>query len=720
MGKNSTNKGRARREERMGIFDKNDSLLEESNDSKEELINLQNLKEEDITFALDIGTRSIVGIVGMRTDDSEKLKILAVEVLEHDKRAMLDGQIHNVEQVAKSAKTIKNKLEDKIGIKLTKVAIAAAGRVLKTCEINVNRELEYSMEITDDVINSLELEAIQKAGNEVNDIGNRTDDNMYYCVGHSIIRYNLDGYNISTLKGHVGKNIGVSLIGTFLPHGVVTSLYTVMNKIELEVISLTLEPIAAINVAIPEELRLLNLALVDIGAGTSDIAITKDGTVTAYGMVPFAGDELTEKVAKEYLLDFNTAERVKVELSNNEKIQFTDILGITVNKNSNEVIGILDSTIDELAHVIANKILEFNQKTTNAVFLIGGGSQIPRLTAKVARILGLPKERVVVRGREIIKDIDYKGEVLSGPDAITPFGIAVTANRQLGKDFIYVSVNSKKVRLYNSKKIKVFDALALAGYNPNQLIGRRGKNLVFTVNGITQSIKGEMGIPAKIMVNETKANIETIIRAEDIINVLEAKDGKEAKSKVSNWVDIGNPKRVNLNGFELDITSTVMLNGGRIYGDKEINQGDVIEYTEIKNIYDLFVANDIPTEEIDIYVNDEKAGLGYTLKYGDSVTFSMDKANMFTKNNYESNLETSQMGDENNDDESNYITVNGNKHLLDKNKSEHLFVDVFSYVDLDLDDSKGPVILKLNGKDAGYTDILKPGDEIDVYLEKKM
>ena len=67
---------------------------------------------------------------------------------------------------------------------------------------------------------------------------------------------------------------------------VVESLYTVMERAGMEVTCLTLEPIAALNVAIPKELRLLNLALVDVGAGTSDIAITKSGTIIAYDMAP--------------------------------------------------------------------------------------------------------------------------------------------------------------------------------------------------------------------------------------------------------------------------------------------------------------------------------------------------------------------------------------------------------------------------------------------------
>ena len=82
--------------------------------------------------------------------------------------------------------------------------------------------------------------------------------------------------------------------------------------------ALTLEPIAAINVLIPPSMRRLNVALVDIGAGTSDIAITDSGTVIAYGMVPIAGDEVTEAISDQYLLDFPMAEKAKRELINHQ------------------------------------------------------------------------------------------------------------------------------------------------------------------------------------------------------------------------------------------------------------------------------------------------------------------------------------------------------------------------------------------------------------------
>lgn len=122
------------------------------------------------------------------------------------------------------------------------------------------------------------------------------------------MHYYLNGELFGSLEGHKAEAIAEDIIVTFLPEDVVDGLYSAVERAGLEVANLTLEPIAAINVAIPENFRMLNIALVDVGAGTSDLCVTKDGSIVAYGMIPYAGDELTEVLVQAFLVDFATAE----------------------------------------------------------------------------------------------------------------------------------------------------------------------------------------------------------------------------------------------------------------------------------------------------------------------------------------------------------------------------------------------------------------------------
>ena len=231
---------------------------------------------KEAVFALDIGTRSIIGMLGFVEKD--KLRITAVERAEHSKRAMVDGQIEDIREVARLAGQVKEALEEKSGYRLDHVFVAAAGRALKTETASFEMEFPGTERISEEIISRLEAGAVSEA--QKNFLERENDrDKQFFLVGYTVSQYYLDGYLISSLVDHKGKKIKADIVATFLPGEVVESLYSAMNQAGMEVAGLTLEPIAAINVAIPEKLRLLNLVMVDIGAGTSDIAVCRDGKV---------------------------------------------------------------------------------------------------------------------------------------------------------------------------------------------------------------------------------------------------------------------------------------------------------------------------------------------------------------------------------------------------------------------------------------------------------
>ena len=443
---------------------------------------------EDAIFVLDIGTRKIAGLVGIQQGGS--FFVRAAQVLDHEGRAMVDGQIHDISMVVSEVSRVREALEQQTGYSLDKVSIAAAGRVLKTCRIKVERELEEGREIDSHLLGAMEMEAIQRAQMQIDDSPAADDAGRYYCVGYSVVSYYLNDYIISSLLGHKGQKAGVEAIATFLPEMVVESLYTVMERAGIEVTYLTLEPIAALNVAIPSELRLLNLALADIGAGTSDIAVTKSGTVIAYDMVPIAGDEVTEAIAHNFLVDFNTAERIKLDLcAGKTDIEFTDVLDNQVVVRPEDVTAAIRPVVDQLAETISGRILECNGgKAPNAVFLAGGGSQTPGLSDAIADRIGIPRERVAVRDRSIVKNVLIEADMPSGPESITPLGILVTTGLFRGTDFFSVNVNGKSVKVFNTHGMRVADVLALAGFNPEQLICKSGKRLRFFLNGESRTL----------------------------------------------------------------------------------------------------------------------------------------------------------------------------------------------------------------------------------------
>ena len=517
------------------------------------------IQANDAVFALDIGTRSIIGMVGIVEEN--KVKIIAIEREEHAERAMIDGQIENIEKVATLAGKVKKRLEDKIRFKLTKVCVAAAGRALRSKRAEFELELPGTQLIDDEIISRLEAGAITKA-EEAFDAENEAaeDTRRFYLVGYTVCQYFLDQYMISNLKDHRGRHVKVDLIATFLPSEVVESLYTTMNKIGLEVASLTLEPIAAINAAIPENIRLLNLVLVDIGAGTSDIAACTGGSVTGYTMATVAGDEITETIMKEYLVDFATAESIKAQLDGKQEITFADIMGLEHKISREEILQCIQGTSGFLCKEIANKVVEINGGSPSALFLAWGGSKLAGLKDGLTTALGMDANRVAVAGNYFRSSAFSDEYDLNNPEYATPLGIAISSGLNMINDSFRVTLNNKPAKLFRSGSFTALNLLMMNGYNFRDILGRPGLNLTVTVNGRRKVFYGTSSEPATLLINQKEGKLSEVIHAGDSIDFVPAVQGIPAMACLGDIEGADTCVDITLNGIHASL-KTPLKNG---------------------------------------------------------------------------------------------------------------------------------------------------------------
>ena len=557
---------------------------------------------EDLVFGLDIGTRSVVGTVGYRQGD--RFVVTAQEIRQHQTRAMLDGQIHDINRVAATIADIRQSLQEKIGVKLDEVCIADAGRVLKTMNVHVDMDLDRERNVTKDDMNSLISLGIEQA---FSDFQEKNDMDMhFYCVGYSVVRYFLNGLWMGQPEHHKARTIGADMIATFLPDDVVDGLYSAVELAGLKVANLTLEPIAAIRVAIPEKFRLLNIAMVDIGAGTSDISITADGNIIAFGMIPHAGDSLTEILAKTCLIDFGTAEMIKTAATQQEEIVYEDIMGMEQMITAKEVIAICQPEIEKMAKLAADTVRELNGGTPpSAVFIVGGGGKISGFDDLIAAELGLDPKRVALRGEEIMRDIDFPEGALRDSTIITPIGICLTYYDQYN-NFIYITFNGNKVKLYDNNKLTVTDAAIQADFTREGLFPRRGEELRYSVNGQPHITKGEYGESAHVYVNGEEVNLSHNIRANDIIVLEEATVGASAHDKIADIAEFSGRIPVCINGDEMQLPKPVKVNGVPVTEEYEIQNGDEIEISTAYTYEELFAFMDISPEDMVLLVNGEK------------------------------------------------------------------------------------------------------------------
>ena len=727
---------------------------------------VKGIAEEKLVFGLDIGTRNVVGTVGCLEEDG--FYVMAQYVKEHETRSMLDGQFHDIGRVGRTINVVKQQLEAQLGTTLSEVCIAAAGRVLKTVNTMVECEFEEETVVDGEHIHTLDLLGIERAQeilNEQNDTKFR-----FYCVGYSVVKYYLNDDPFSNLEGHKADKIGEDIIVTFLPEDVVDGLYSAVAHAGLKVANLTLEPIAAINVAIPEAFRMLNIALVDVGAGTSDISITNEGSIIAYGMIPCAGDEITELIVQHYLVDFKMAEHIKLASTVDDEIEFTDIMSLKHTIPSSEIWELVAPVVDRLATDVASRIRELNgDKTVSATFVVGGGGKVHGFIEKLAKELELPQERVALRGEEVLREVHFsQPEIKKDPLLVTPIGICLNYYEQKN-NFIIVRFNGERIKLYDNSKLTIVDAALAAGFPNEQLFPRRGQEINFTVDGRSRIARGEAGESAIIKVNGHVVSMNTPLEANSDITIQPSTVGDAAairledleeyrESTISFWV---NHHLVNCPRF-------FEVNGSLEPPYYEIQEGDQIETRSFYTVSQIAEFMDVELDlDREIFVNNRVAELE-TLVYEN---FSIDwtviayrtlEAEIRAEQGRERPLapEAEQSGmlpaeqgqlrvmghmsapsptgaGEQPEGEANgqlpepagdteeaggvlalNVQVNEEPVIL-TGKESYIFVDVFNYVDFDLSAGQGrKIVTLLNGETAGYTQEIHEGDRIELYWQE--
>ncbi len=568
----------------------------------------QKIYEEPLVFGLDIGTRNVVGTVGYKTEG--EFIVVAQCVMEHETRAMLDGQIHDIGRVGNTIRKIKERLESQIGLELTEVCIAAAGRVLKTVTTNIAHMFPEETVVTGEDVHTLDLMGIEKAQEILKDY----NDTRYkfYCVGYSVMRYFINDEPFSNLESHKADKISEDIIATFLPEDVVDGLYAAVGLAGLSVANLTLEPIAAINVAIPETYRMLNIALVDIGAGTSDICITKDGSIIAYGMIPLAGDELTELIVQNYLVDFKTAEHIKLSSGTEEEITYKDIMLIEHTIPASDVWDLIEPIVDRMTTDVAEKIKELNGgQTVSATFIVGGGGKIHGYTELLAKKLDLPQERVALRGEEVLQEVIFEqGDIRKDPLLVTPVGICLNYYDQKN-NFIMVRFNGERVKMYNNSRLTIVDAALAADFPNEDLFPKRGKELQFVVNGVLRIVRGNPGESAVVFMNDRPANINTPLEPNSDIIIEPSTQGEDAQCTLEQLDEYGESTVVFVvNGRIIRCPRLLEVNGSLELSSYLIQEDDRIDTRGFYTVGQLAQFMDVEVDmDHEILVNNRVANL---------------------------------------------------------------------------------------------------------------
>ena len=453
-----------------------------------------------------------------------------------------------------------------------------------------------------------------------------------------------------------------------------------------------------------------------------------------------AGDEITEAIVQEYLVDFNTAERIKRELGVNSEITYVDILGMENVISSEAILKLIDNIVNKTADEISKKILELNgDKSPSAVFLVGGGAHTPGIVQSIAEKLNLPSQRIAIKDRSAVIECVSDNEL--GSAGVTVLGIALAAIRSLGNDFIDVNLNGEPISLFNSHKHNTMDVLLQAGINPSLLISKNGKSVRFTYNGCKRIVFGEYGANAKITINSEEATLETEVKSNDNIELVYAQNGKNAEPKLRDNIRNIDSVCIFIDDEIVNLEPVILVNDKIEDLEYIIKNGDEVRVFIPNTISDL--KKYIIKENIKLMSGENIVDDSYEVCEGERLTRYLeisedenleetqnenskeDISKLIAADPEEITIEKCDLEDnhkDNNDKISVYkeefnsinVMINGEQKIL-IGKNEYVIVDIFDYIDFDLTVPKGNINITLNGVNAQYTAKLKDGDVVEVF-----
>lgn len=342
----------------------------------------------DVIVGLDIGTTKIAAIIGFKNEHG---KVEIISVGKSESLGVHRGVVANIEQTIESINKAIKIASDKIGFEINEVIVGIAGQHIKSMQ---HRGM-ITRKSLDEEVNQADVDYLI--------------DNMHRLMmnpGEEIIHVIPQEYIIDNeggIRNPIGHS-GIRLEGSF--HiitgqvSAVKNIYKCVERAKLKTVELHLEPLASSDAVLSDEEKEAGVVLVDIGGGTTDVAIFYDGIVRHTAVIPFGGNIITEDIKEGCSIIKNQAEHLKLRFGSalaqenqiNEVISIPGLRGRPHKEISvNTLAQIIEARMTEILEFILLEIKNsgYERKIAGGIVVTGGGAQLKHLQQLVMLTTGM-------------------------------------------------------------------------------------------------------------------------------------------------------------------------------------------------------------------------------------------------------------------------------------------------------------------------------------------
>ncbi len=383
--------------------------------------------ESDLFLALDIGTEVVKALIFRVESNQKRGIIVGVGRVPQKIGNMQSGAVSDISGVIASSREAIALAKQKAGVKrVEKSIIGIAGELVKgtTTTVHyerVNPEMHIGIPELKMIIQKVQEKAYERIRRQLAWETGQEDIDVK-LINAAVVDVRIDGYHVLNPVNFQGRDVSMSVFNAYAPMIHLGALQTIADELDLDLLSIAAEPYAVARSIEVEDMLDFSAIFIDIGGGTTDIAVVRNGGLEGTKMFALGGRAFTKRLAQEFGIGFDVAEQMKIDYANNRL-------------KSDEAARIAALFADDCRIWLGGielSLIEFAETDVlpSRIFLCGGGSALPgikqALTSKewIQNLpFAKPPQVGYLQPRDITRITDATGE-LNNPQDITPIGLA--------------------------------------------------------------------------------------------------------------------------------------------------------------------------------------------------------------------------------------------------------------------------------------------------------
>ncbi len=333
---------------------------------------------ERYIVALDIGTENVKALIGRIAED--EVEIIGVGRAHQGLQDMQAGAISDIASVTANCNKALAEAEKQAGVSARAVVIGIAGELVKGITVTVRvqrKDSKKALEITEveRIVELVQKRALDKAKQQIADeLGGKEID--VQLVNSALVRMEIDGYEVTNPVGFQGKEVLVQLYTAFAPMIHIGALEQVANQLDMDLLAVAAEPFAVARSVIGDaDDSTLSAVLMDVGGGTTDIAVLNEGGVQGTQMFGIGGRAFTKSIVRDIEVGFAEAEKLKLGLGD----------GTAPKQLNDRIEKALTKTVKVWRSGVELALAEYNmlEHLPHNILLCGGGASLDLLVAEL-------------------------------------------------------------------------------------------------------------------------------------------------------------------------------------------------------------------------------------------------------------------------------------------------------------------------------------------------